>query len=183
MGIENETPVPREEILGAGAGGPLPQPGPWIIGAGYLQWPYSLIIGTPTGGAKGAGALNAQSLYIQGALVDLTKYLPFTGGTLTGVLTLAQDPANPFDAVDKRYVDNLVTTINGTFASYLPLTGGTLTGILTLHADPVNNLDAATKEYVDQRASGFTIPDAPSDGSTYGRNNATWTNVIDAGTY
>lgn len=27
------------------------------------------------------------------------------------------------------------------------------------------------------------LPDAPSDGTTYGRLNATWSGIIDAGTY
>jgi hypothetical protein len=36
-------------------------------------------------------------------------YLPLTGGTLTGVLTLAFDPALPLQAATKQYVDNRVT--------------------------------------------------------------------------
>jgi hypothetical protein len=107
-------------------------------------------------------------------------YLPLIGGTLTGFLTLSADPTNLLHSATKQYVDN---HISGAVANYLPLAGGTLTGALTLAADPTTALGAATKEYVDGRTTGFTIPDAPSDGSTYGRNNAAWTNVIDAGTY
>jgi len=59
-----------------------------------------------------------------------------------------------------------------------------MTGTTTLSADPAANLQAATKQYVDNKFSGLiSIPDAPSDGSTYGRNNAAWTNVLDAGTF
>ena len=49
--------------------------------------------------------------------------------------------------------------------------------------DPVNPQDAATKAYVDAHAGGGGIADAPSDGGTYSRRNATWTSVIDGGTY
>jgi hypothetical protein len=187
---EDLTPTPREEILGSGAGGPLPQPSQWTTGPGYVNYPYAVTIGNPTGGAKGAGSLNLQSLYIQGTLVDLTKYLPFTGGTLTGTLTLAGDPVNPLDAADKRYIDTQISAINTALGTYLPIAGGTITGNLTisgtttLSADPTLALQASTKQYVDAKFAGLiAIPDAPSDGSTYGRNNGAWTNVIDMGTY
>jgi hypothetical protein len=111
------------------------------------------------------------------------NYLPLTGGTLTGFLTLSGAPTGNLHAATKLYVDGQITTVNGTFANYLPIAGGTLTGPLTLAADPTLALGAATKQYVDTRASGFTIPDAPSDGNTYGRKNAAWSNVIDAGTF
>jgi hypothetical protein len=39
-------------------------------------------------------------------------YLPMTGGTLTGPLTLAADPVNPLDASTKQYVDARPTPIN-----------------------------------------------------------------------
>jgi hypothetical protein len=110
------------------------------------------------------------------------NYLPLTGGTLTGPLTLSGLPTVAGHAADKQYVDNQVSTVNGTFANYLPLTGGTLTGLLTLSADPTTVLQAATKQYVDGKI-GFAFGDAPSDGTSYARNNAAWTNVIDAGTY
>ena len=47
-------------------------------------------------------------------------YLPLSGGTLTGPLTLAGDPVNPLDAATKQYADKM-----------LPLAGGTLTGLLS----------------------------------------------------
>jgi hypothetical protein len=108
-------------------------------------------------------------------------YLPLVGGTLTGLLTLSGAPTVNLHAATKLYVDTAVGNVP--LANYLPLSGGTLTGALTLNADPTALLQAATKQYVDGRTTGFTIPDAPSDGSTYGRNNAAWSNVIDAGTY
>ncbi len=39
-------------------------------------------------------------------------YLPMTGGTLTGPLTLAGDPVNPLDAATKQYVDVRPLPIN-----------------------------------------------------------------------
>ena len=42
-------------------------------------------------------------------------YLPMSGGTLTGPLTLAGDPVNPLDAVTKQYADKGVT--NGSDAA------------------------------------------------------------------
>jgi hypothetical protein len=178
--------TPREEILGSGAGGPLTAPTPWVVYAGYLQYPGGVVVGNPTGGNKGPGTLNLSSIYLNGVLVDLTKYLLLTGGTLTGKLTLAVVPTADFDAATKKYVDDKIVTVNGNFANYLPLAGGTLTGALTLSGDPTTALQAATKEYVDNRTGQvIAIADAPSDGKTYGRNNAAWveTNQIDVGTY
>jgi len=191
-----ETITSLEAVLGSGAGGPLSAPDPWIQFPGYLFYAGGLVIGSPTGGSQGVGTINVPNYYINGVRVDLTKYLPYTGGTMTGMLALFADPVNNFDAVTKQYVDSRVTTINATFANYLPLAGGTITGALicngnvtfgaltTLHADPTAALQAATKQYVDNKFSGIiAIPDAPSDGSTYGRNNGAWSNVFDMGTY
>jgi hypothetical protein len=50
---------------------------------------------------------------------------------------------------------------------------------LVLPADPIAPLQAATKQYVDAHASGGGggIPEAPSDGTLYGRKNAVWSAV------
>jgi hypothetical protein len=179
--------APRESVLGSGAGGPLTAPTQWNAFQGYIQYSYGVVIGNPTGGNKGNGTLNLDNgLYLDGVIVDLTKYLLLTGGTLSGKLTLAMDPTNPFDAATKKYVDAQIVTVNGNFASYLPLVGGTLTGPLTLPADPTTDFQAATKIYVDNKTSSLIgIADAPSDGTTYGRKNAAWVNasLIDVGTY
>jgi hypothetical protein len=176
----------RESVLGSGAGGPLSPPTPWIVSAGYVQYLYGVVIGDPTSGNKGPGALNLQSIYLNGVLVDLTKYLLLTGGTLTGPLVQAADPVTALGTATKQYVDNKIIVVNGTFANYLPLAGGALTGFLTLSADPTANLHATTKQYVDAKTAGIIgIADAPSDGTNYGRKNGAWadTSQIDVGTY
>jgi hypothetical protein len=153
----------------------------YVDNANALQ--LSLTGGTLTGPL----ILAADPTVVLGAATKqyVDKFLPLTGGTLTGLLTLSGAPTAPLHATTKQYVDSQITTVNGTFANYLPLAGGTLTGPLTLNADPATNFQAATKQYVDTHAAGFTIPDAPSDGNTYGRKNAAWVNaqVIDIGTY
>lgn len=63
---------------------------------------------------------------------------------------------------------------------YVQLAGSTMTGELILSGDPVQNLQAATKQYVDNEIAdaianlppggGGGIPEAPTDGQTYGRD-------------
>ena len=182
-------PTPYD-VLGAGAGGPLQAPFPWYVTVGGLTYPGAVTIGNPTGGFQGAGSLNLQTLYLNGVNFVPANYLTLAGGTMAGTLTLYADPINTNDAATKHYIDTQVTTLNNTIVTYLPLAGGTITGNLTINgtttlsADPTTNLGAATKQYVDTRfGSVITIPDAPADGSTYGRNNNAWSSVIDAGIY
>ncbi|HKO13001.1 MAG TPA: hypothetical protein VJV22_13590, partial [Acidobacteriaceae bacterium] len=67
----------------------------------------------------------ASSTYVQNAIAGLSgTYLPLTGGTMTGALTLSGDPSGSTQAVTKHYVDQLA-------AQNLPLSGGSLTGTLT----------------------------------------------------
>jgi hypothetical protein len=197
--------VTPQEILGAGSGGPLPATSPWLTFTGYLSYAGAIVLGTPTGGQKGAGTVNAQDYYINGQPFDFNTVLPITGGTLSGPLLLAADPTALLGTATKQYVDNKFNVAGvGTF---LPLGGGTMTGAITLAADPATAPQAATKNYVDNRTpittdapndgtyyvrrnlawianpAGITIPDAPQDGSTYGRNNGAWTNVFDSGTF
>lgn len=71
-------------------------------------------------------------------------------------------------------MDLIDSTMHANEVGKLSLSGGTLTGPLILNADPSNLLGAATKQYVDARA----FSDAPSDGSSYARVNATWGKVL-----
>ena len=78
-------------------------------------------------------------------------FLPLSGGTMTGHLTLTGVPIITNDAATKGYVDTAVASISAvTFAQgYLPLSGGTMTGRLTLTGAPFATNDAASKGYVD----------------------------------
>jgi hypothetical protein len=177
------------DILGSGAGGPLAPPTPWLLGQGYIYYPNGVVIGAPAGLNKGIGTLNVKSLFIDGVVVNLGLYFPYTGGTVTGPITLPSDPTAALQAATKQYVDNRITTVNGTFSNYLPLAGGTLTGALILSGAPTVDFNPATKKYVDDKLTGLiAVPDAPSDGTNYGRTGPsggpnTWSAAFDAGTY
>ncbi len=103
--------------------------------AGIANVDASQLLVTPTGG-KSATKLS-----------DIAaSTLSLTGGTLTGALTLAADPAGSMQAASKKYVDNQVLTA-------LPKSGGLLSGALSLAADPATSLQAATKQYVDAQVT------------------------------
>ena len=81
-------------------------------------------------------------------LGDLTaRFLSRDGGTVSGILALANDPTEARHAVTKHYVD-------GQFGEALPLSGGVLSGPLTLQVAPTSGIHAATKGYVDAVSSG-----------------------------
>ena len=45
---------------------------------------------------------------------------------------------------------------------------------------PTQPLEAATKQYADEQiAGGGDFIDAPSDGTAYGRKDASWTGVVE----
>ena len=81
-------------------------------------------------------------IQVEGVATGESVYLPLAGGTMTGAITLAADPAGPLQPVTRQYAD----------AHFLPFTGGTLTGPLVLAADPGAPLGAVTKQYVDAHA-------------------------------
>ena len=150
-----------------------------MSGTDYTQTAtYGLYKPTPNADGDQWGAhlnLNADTLdaLILSTNNSLGNYLPIAGGTLGGPLTLAGNATAPLHAVPLQQVN---TAAAG--GPFLPLTGGILVGALTLAADPVNAMHAATKQYVDSKSSGGGIPDAPSDGTAYGRLNAAWTQVL-----
>lgn len=106
---------------------------------------------------------------------NLTKYLPLTGGELTGNLKApkfvgdllgAAEYASKLENVRTLTIGDSSKSFDGSESvswtlseigaaatshthSYLPLSGGTLTGNLQLARDPTTNLQAATKQYVD----------------------------------
>ena len=77
---------------------------------------------------------------------SLNNYLPLSGGTLTGALTLNGNPSQDNQAANKAYVDS---QISGLSSVYLSLSGGTLTGPLVLSGNPTQSNQAANKQYVD----------------------------------
>jgi hypothetical protein len=75
--------------MGIGPGGPLPVPSPWNTSSGYITYTTGgVVVGTPTGGNKGPGTLNASNLFVNGISVDVANFLPLTGGTISGPLTV-----------------------------------------------------------------------------------------------
>ena len=84
-------------------------------------------------------------------LGDMTaRFLLRDGGTVSGILALANDPTEARHAVTKHYVD-------GQFGEVLPLSGGVLSGPLTLQIAPTGGMHAATKGYVDAVSSGAVL--------------------------
>jgi hypothetical protein len=173
------------DVLGAGAGGPLPPPSPWIAYGTFLSYGGAVVIGTPSGGAQSAGSLNLQSLYLNGTQFLPSNYLPIAGGTLTGPLMLNADPTAAFGASTKGYVDARAWQEAPSDGSRYGR--ATVAGSATWVRDPVQT-DAPSDGnlYARSNAGWLLIPavtTAPADGSTYGTNNNAWSNVIDAGPY
>jgi len=95
-------------------------------GTGIILTPNPL---TTTGTIAVDTGVIATQTYVN---TNLANYLPLTGGTLTGLLTLSGAPTANLHAATKLYVDNAIAGVP--LANYLPLTGGTLTGALNVNA-------------------------------------------------
>jgi hypothetical protein len=91
---------------------------------------------------------------------------------VTGNPTTASVRANFQTAADEISALQIATEGN----PFLPLTGGTVTGSLYLTQDPTSGRQAVTKDYFDTHAAGGAggVPEAPSDGTLYGRLNGAW---------
>jgi hypothetical protein len=84
-------------------------------------------------------------------------YVPISGGTMTGTLTLNANPVNPLDAVPKQYVDNGVTNGSNAAAGQV---GEFLTASGTSVAIPINgaaNITTLSLPAGDWDVSGFVI--------------------------
>jgi hypothetical protein len=69
----------------------------------YLEGNNSVTLVSPGGQFLGSVTTNNQISTIG----DLSSYLPLSGGTLTGALTLPSDPTTAFQAATKQYVDEV----------------------------------------------------------------------------
>lgn len=92
-----------------------------------------------------------------------SKYVLVAGDTMTGFLTLNDDPTDALHAVTKQYLDNKLTSGGGLIPllggpdeqtgtlddRYVLVGGDTMTGALLLHDDPAVAMQAVTKQYVD----------------------------------
>lgn len=107
-GITPAAVVPPE---GFGFGGPQPAPDPWTVEGTWLSYYGGITIGNPTGGFKGNGTVNASAYYINGVLVNPSLYLPLSGGTMTGPMTLNANPTTALGAATKQYVDSQVASV------------------------------------------------------------------------
>jgi hypothetical protein len=107
--------------------------------------------------------LNANADVLDGALATSgasAKFLPLSGGTMLGGLTLAADPSTALGAVTKQYADahlftdaandaNTYGRHANAWSAVVPLSGAAMTGLLTLSGAPSATLHAANKGYVD----------------------------------
>jgi len=113
----------------------------------------------PASGTATVGAVRAQlqpamvavqpgvtPSYVQSAISSLgSTYLPLTGGTMAGALTLNGDPMASSQAATKHYADQLA-------AQNLPLSGGKLSGALTAPSISARQIEGGF--YADQAQSG-----------------------------
>ena len=88
---------------------------------------------------------------------DLSAYLLRSGGTMTGVLTLAAAPTADLQAATKKYVDDTVVAAGGTFPATAPplMDGVVAVGIATKYAreDHVHPTD--TTRYAASNPAGY----------------------------
>jgi len=97
-------------------------------------------------------------------------YLPYSGGVMTGLLVLNQDPSSSLDAATKGYADSRD-------ALYLPLSGGTLTGNLDMDG---NDLSGIINIYGDA-GSGIALRPAASRNTSLYDGGGTLRQIIHDG--
>ena len=90
--------------------------------------------------------VNYLSGVTSGVQSQLDSKLALAGGTMTGALTLAGNPATNLEASTKQYTD-------AADALKVNKAGDTMTGFLTLNANPSSALHATPKQYVDTAIS------------------------------
>ena len=83
---------------------------------------------------------------------QLDSKLPLSGGTMTGAIQLAADPATALQPATKQYTD-------AADALKVNKAGDTMSGFLTLHAAPTGSMHAANKNYVDTSITSHATDD------------------------
>ena len=100
-----------------------------VIGTNVQAWDADLDAIAGLSGTSGFLKKTAANTWT----LDTTTYLPISGGTLTGTLTLAGAPTNALDAATKGYVDSLITGLSWKDAVRVATTGNiTLSGTQTI---------------------------------------------------
>lgn len=118
----------------------------------------------------GAIALKADKTYVDSQ--DALK-VSKAGDTMSGPLTVVTPPTAPAHAASKAYVDAQAGAAATPPATANPLMDGTVAvGTATKYAREDHRHPSDTTK----------LSDAPSDGLTYGRKNATWATVIGGAT-
>src|SRR5262249_49125887 len=111
--------------------------------------PFGWAAGTQVVSSLTAAVINAALQAYNTGLILIANYLPLSGGTLTGPLTLAGGPTLPLHAADKAYVDGITT-------GFMPLSGGVFSGDVSMNSHrllalpaPTTGGEPATKTYAD----------------------------------
>jgi Chaperone of endosialidase len=89
---------------------------------------------------------------------NMNNYLPLTGGTMQGPLTLPANANAPLQAVPLQQLNAAIAGVP--LANYLPLAGGSMTGSLSVLNPPTQPTEATPKTYVDSQiaAAVASIP-------------------------
>jgi hypothetical protein len=130
-------------------------------------------------GGRITGSLLIQGNVSIGGTLSVQEPSFFTGNiTAYGSIAVANDPISPEQAANKNYVDNaIIGAFNANGYPFLQLAGGTMAGPIELAADPVDLMEPVTLQYFIAHAPGG-LTDAPADGTSYGRQNHLWVNVL-----
>src|SRR5204863_71557 len=125
----------------------------WSVGTSS---PTTIAAVRTTLGANASASPPATRQYVDSAVANRandTSVVHVSGAeTIAGVKQFSippsvPSPQQPTDAVNKEYVDQLVTNVGA--GSYVSRTGDTMTGPLMLAGDPTAPNHAATRSYVD----------------------------------
>ena len=128
-----------------------------------------------------AGTINNISTSVEQIRSDLDNYMPVSGGTFTGNVTMGSGaslnvntPTNNSNATPKSYVDNAVSTVSESLDNYMPLAGGTFTGNVTMGSGATLNVNTPTEDdnavnlaYLNTVIEGLPSNGMPVSGGTF----------------